>query len=360
MDLVLNEQQALLAESAIRLAAARGGPQRARALRAAHHDMDAEAWRAVIDAGWLATVVDEPQGGAGLGLFDLTLALEQAGKQILMVPLAEAAAAAWVLAKSGRAPSVLADLLAGTRLIVPATRAASWGYGDADLRHDPRTNALDGAISFVPFAPSADVFLVATDAIVGLVDRTAAGIAVETKAQVDGATASTVRFAGAALAQVLALGAAAQALTSALHEFLALAAGAELLGLAAGTHEITLDHIKLRQQFGRPIGSFQVLQHRAVDGFIDVELNRSLLYRVLAAFDAGEHHPAMASAVKARTSRAALAATRAALQMHGAVGYTDTHDIGLYYKRALALAARYGGELDHTARFSELTHAVSA
>ena len=103
-----------------------------------------------------------------------------------------------------------------------------------------------------------------------------------------------------------------------------------------------------------------MLQHRAVDGFIDVELNRSLLYRVLAAFDAGEHHPAMASAVKARTSCAALAATRAALQMHGAVGYTDTHNIGLYYKRALALAGRYGGELDHTARFSELTHAVSA
>ncbi len=125
--------------------------------------------------------------------------------------------------------------------------------------------------------------------------------------------------------------------------------------LAAGAHDLTLDYIKLRQQFGRPIGSFQVLQHRAVDGFIDIELNRSLLFRVLAAFDAGETHPAMASAVKARTSRSALAATRAALQMHGAVGYTDTHDIGLYYKRAIALAARYGGELEHTAWFSEVT-----
>jgi alkylation response protein AidB-like acyl-CoA dehydrogenase len=260
-----------------------------------------------------------------------------------------------VLSKSASPPAALADLLSGTRLIVPATRAASWGQGGAGLRHDARTNALDGAIPFVPFAPSADAFLIATDAIVCLVDRKAGGVAVETQVLVDGATASTVRCATVTPAQVLAQGVAAQRLTAGLHEFLALAAGAELLGLAAGAQEVTLDYIKLRQQFGRPIGSFQVLQHRAVDGFIDVELNRSLLFRVLAAFDAGDHQPAMASAVKARTSRSALAATRAALQMHGAVGYTDTHDIGLYYKRALALAARYGGELEHTARFSELT-----
>jgi alkylation response protein AidB-like acyl-CoA dehydrogenase len=76
---------------------------------------------------------------------------------------------------------------------------------------------------------------------------------------------------------------------------------------------------------------------------------------VLAAFDAGEHHPAMVSAAKARASRCALEITRAALQMHGAIGYTEEHDIGLYYKRAIALAAQYGGELGHTGRFSSLT-----
>jgi alkylation response protein AidB-like acyl-CoA dehydrogenase len=76
---------------------------------------------------------------------------------------------------------------------------------------------------------------------------------------------------------------------------------------------------------------------------------------VLKAFDAGEHHPAMVAAAKARASRAALAITRAALQMHGAIGYTEEHDIGLYYKRAMVLAAQYGGELSHAGRFSALT-----
>ena len=134
-----------------------------------------------------------------------------------------------------------------------------------------------------------------------------------------------------------------------------LGAAVELIGLASEALDVTLDYIKLRQQFGRPIGSFQVLQHRAVNGFIDIELNRSLVYRVLAAYDAGEHHPAMVAAAKARASRCALEIVRGALQMHGAIGYTEEHDIGLYYKRAIALAARYGGELGHTARFSELT-----
>jgi alkylation response protein AidB-like acyl-CoA dehydrogenase len=98
-----------------------------------------------------------------------------------------------------------------------------------------------------------------------------------------------------------------------------------------------------------------VLQHRAVDGFIDIELDRSLIYRVLAAFDAGEHHPAMVAAAKARASRSALQVVRAALQMHGAIGYTEEHDIGLYYKCAMVLAARYGGELGQTRRFADLT-----
>src|SRR5262249_17089136 len=80
----------------------------------------------------------------------------------------------------------------------------------------------------------------------------------------------------------------------------------------------------------------------------------------LAAYDAGEHHPAMVSAAKARASRTALEITRAALQMHGAIGYTEEHDIGLYYKRALTLAARYGGELGHTGRVSALTLQTAA
>jgi alkylation response protein AidB-like acyl-CoA dehydrogenase len=350
VDLLLTEPQTLFAESATRLCADHGGPKRLRALRAAAAEMDADAWRAMISAGWLATVVAEPHGGHGLGAFDLALALEQAGRQLLMVPLLEAAAVARTLSlvsDSERTEVALADLLRGTRLIVPAVAP--------DIAYDRRAGVLDGAIPFVPFAGAADAFLVATDSVLALVPR--ADVAIATERNVDGSTASKLTFRKTYIPaeNVLATGAEAKRLAAQLDELLALGAAVALVGLAAAALDVTLDYVKLRQQFGKPIGSFQVLQHRAVNGFIDIELNRSLTYRVLAAFDAGEHHPAMVSAAKARASRAALQITRDALQMHGAIGYTEEHDIGLYYKRAMALAAQYGGELGHTGRFSALT-----
>jgi alkylation response protein AidB-like acyl-CoA dehydrogenase len=287
-----------------------------------------------------------------------------------MVPLAEATAASWALSRAAAGPATLAALanhIGGYWLIVPATEAPHWrfdgGITGSALSFDGRALSLNGTLPFVPFAQPANLFLVTAtasrDPLMALVDHAAEGLARSTQINVDGSTASTLTFDNVAVAleHVIARGEAAVRLAGELQDALALLTGVELIGLAAEAHAITTDYIKLREQFGKPIGSFQALQHRAVNGMIDVELNRSLAYRVLADFDRGQHHPAMVSAVKARTARIASDVTRAALQMHGAVGYTDSHDIGLYYKRAIALGARYGGELSHTAQFSELTQA---
>jgi alkylation response protein AidB-like acyl-CoA dehydrogenase len=364
LDLLLTEQQSLFAATAARLCADHGGPKRLRALRTADADIDREAWRAVREAEWLATVVPDDRGGQGLGAFDLALALEQAGRQLLMVPLKEAAAVASTLSRASdesRASRILDDVLDDAGLLVPATEAASWRPGSRapGLCYDHKSGVLNGHIAFVAYGDAADAFLVAIESdprpVLALVPRS--DVAIATEQNVDGSASSRLTFANVHVMaeNVIATGAEARRLAVGLQELLMLGAAVELVGLAAAAHDITLDYVKLRQQFGRPIGSFQVLQHRAVDGFIDIELNRSLSYRVLAAFDACEHHPAMVAAAKARASRTALAVTRAALQMHGAIGYTEEHDIGLYYKRAMVLAAQYGGELAHTGAFSHLT-----
>jgi alkylation response protein AidB-like acyl-CoA dehydrogenase len=140
-----------------------------------------------------------------------------------------------------------------------------------------------------------------------------------------------------------------------MQELLVLGTAVELLGVAQAALGMTLGYIKLREQFGKQIGSFQALQHRVVDCYVDAELNRSLLFKVLSAWDDGTSHPAMVPAVKARVGKGALDTVRAALQLHGAIGYTDEHDIGIYYKRAVALAAKYGNEVTHVGRFSNLT-----
>jgi alkylation response protein AidB-like acyl-CoA dehydrogenase len=370
MELLLNEQQTQLAETAARLCREAGGAPRSRMLRDGGNELDAEAWRRVVEAGWLGMTATEAHGGLGLGLFDAALAVEEAGKRLLMVPLTEALAATWTLSRanvSGAALSALGSHIAGYWLFVPACEPPHWRFGQAaselGLAFGASAESLSGEVAFVPFAVPANFFLVATtagrDPVLALVDGNSEGLTRRVEANVDGSTSATVAFDRVAVAAdyIIARDAAAVRLTAEMADVLSLLGGIELLGLAAAAHDMTMDYIKLRQQFGKPIGSFQALQHRAVNGMIDIELNRSLIYRVLADFDRGMHHPAMVAAVKARASRVALEVTRAALQLHGAVGYTDSADIGLYYKRAIVLAARYGGELNQTARFSELTTA---
>src|SRR5262249_26649112 len=227
------EPQSLFAATATRLAAHHGGPRRLRALRAGGEEVDGEAWRAAVAAEWLATVVAEDRGGQGLGLFELALALEQAGRQLLMVPLLEAAAAAWTLSQAeddARAAGSLADLLQGSGLIVPATEAASWRYGgeSSGIRYDHKAGVLEGSFAFVAYGETADAFLVAIEQgaqpVLAVVPRTDLGVS--TERNVDGSTSSTLRFAAVHVPaeRVIATGAEARRLASRLQEFLTLGA----------------------------------------------------------------------------------------------------------------------------------------
>ncbi len=368
MDLLLDESQGLLREAAARLCADKGGARRARTLRNAGTEHDAPAWDEIINAGWLATMVAEEHGGLGLGAFDLALVAEETGRHMLMTPLVEAATAAWAIsqARAGQAaPAILADLLTGSRIVIAAIPSPDWRYDGAaatGLRFDKTQMTLSGSLANVPFASAADALLVAAhdtnhEPLIAVVPRDASGLTVATTRNVDGSTASTVSFGTVALSDnaIITGGDDAAALTDRARELLLLLTAVELLGLAEGAFAVTTDYLKLRQQFGRPIGSFQALQHRIVNCHVDLELSRSLIYRLLTAWDDGTCHPAMISAAKARMSRGALETVRTALQLHGAIGYTDEHDIGLYYKRATALAAKYGNEINHVNRFSALT-----
>jgi alkylation response protein AidB-like acyl-CoA dehydrogenase len=361
MDLLLNEEQVLLRDAATRLSAARGGPRRARALRDAGTEIDAAAWAEIIKAGWLSALVAERDAGLGLGMFDLALALEETGKQIVMAPLVEVAAAIWTVTNA-TGPGHPARARIAAKTVLPATTLPGQCYdGAAGVSFEPNASVLSGSLSFVPFGASADLFLVdatsGRETVLCLVPRGATGLGIVTTPNVDGSTSSTLTFSGVTVAgdDIVARGNAAAAAVTALQELLVLGTSAELLGVAQAALDITVGYTRLREQFGKLIGSFQTLQHRMVDCYVDAELNRSLLFKVLSAWDEDTSHPAMVSAVKARVGKGALKTVRAALQIHGAIGYTDEHDIGIYYKRAVALAAKYGNEITHVGRFSDLT-----
>jgi alkylation response protein AidB-like acyl-CoA dehydrogenase len=130
---------------------------------------------------------------------------------------------------------------------------------------------------------------------------------------------------------------------------------AEMLGTAARAFEMTLEYLKTRKQFGVPIGSFQALKHRAAKMFIEIELARSAVLGACAALDdAAPNWRELVSLAKARCSDTAALVGYEGIQMHGGIGMTDEHDIGLYAKRVRATEILFGDAAHHRARFAAL------
>ena len=187
-----------------------------------------------------------------------------------------------------------------------------------------------------------------------MVEASARGVAIDTRRCVDGTFYAEVTFDGAHCTPL-----APADLDAALDEA-ALATSAYLLGVMQRAFEITLDYLRIRRQFDRPIGSFQALQHRCADMKIQIELTRASVASAAMALDAVQHDPsagadirrAKVSAAKARASDAAMLVTREAIQMHGAIGYTDEADIGLFLRKSMTLAGLYGSAAVHRRRYA--------
>ena len=132
---------------------------------------------------------------------------------------------------------------------------------------------------------------------------------------------------------------------------------AELLGLSTEAFERTVAYLKERKQFGRVIGSFQGLQHRAAELFAELELARSIVLQALHAIDAGEQNLSLqASAAKAKLCEVAQRVTNEAIQMHGGIGMTDEHEIGFFIKRARVVQHTFGDYNYHLDRFAQLNN----
>jgi alkylation response protein AidB-like acyl-CoA dehydrogenase len=221
---------------------------------------------------------------------------------------------------------------------------------------------LNGLVRFVPFVNLESLLLIsAIDeqgrcALVSLSAK-AMGVLLTRRSRLDDSLVSDIEFQNVEFQtqDILAWDDAAIQLIDDMKTILRVGISAQLLGLSHAALQMTLEHLRIRKQFGKPLASFQALQHQCVNGYLDIELNRSLLYRTSMAWDKHQSHPAMMSALKARTSRSALAITRSAVQLHGAMGYTHEHNIGLYYKQAVVWSAEQGNDVYHAQRFSALT-----
>jgi alkylation response protein AidB-like acyl-CoA dehydrogenase len=317
-----------------------------------------EVWQEAARLGWAGILIGEADGGAGLGLVEAGLILEECGRTLAPTPLlatavlgagalagAPAALRREVLPAVGRGERLLALAFEERPRFAPEAIATTARRVDGGWRLDGhKVHVLDGA--------AADQLVVVADAGAFLIDRDAPGLVVQPLAMVDSRGAARLRLDGVVVPEARALGALALA---PLLDRATAALAAEMLGGADEVFATTLAYLKTRRQFGVPIGSFQALKHRAAHLHGELELTRSVVLAALAALDAGDPEaPVLVSAAKAKASATFLHAAAEAIQLHGGIGVTDDLDVGLYYKRAQVAAATFGDAAYHRARFASL------
>ncbi|WP_326536599.1 acyl-CoA dehydrogenase [Pseudorhodoferax sp.] len=304
-------------------------------------------WQAMAGLGWTGVLVAETHGGTGLGLAAAARVARAVGQWLAPEPFtAVAGVAATLLAASDTplAHALLRGIADGSRIVGTALGADADGT-DAACTLDAAT-ALHGQRRYATPADPVDGWLVpARDpqgrTAVAWVAAGAAGLGLQTQPSADGRLLAHLRLDGVPVAGAVLL--QGDAATLALRHAVAVGRvlyAAELLGSAQALEQRTLAHLRTRRQFGQPLGAFQVLQHRCVDLRLQTELAQAGLQHAVDGAAAGLEPAAIRA--RLRAAHCALTAAQTAVQLHGAMGYADACDLGLYYRRTLAVMARLG------------------
>lgn len=290
-------------------------------------EYDQELWRELAELGWPGVAVDEQHGGGGLGYVELAGLLEESGYALLNGPFLSSAMCAAAITEAGS----------------PEQKQAWLGR----LAAGEATGAFGIAGEIVADAAAADVLVIA--------DRESGTLKLFTKAgiQVLGTIDPTRRYsrpepdpsAGKQMP-----GDAQPAL-----DLAAVLVSAELVGICRRALDMTLEYVKDRRQFGRPVGSFQAVQHRCAQMLLHTEGARATTYFAAWAADADRDRlPEAASLAKSSASKAGIEVTGSAIQAHGGIGFTWEADVHWFYKRAQLDAAFLGGSSFHNQRLSTL------
>jgi alkylation response protein AidB-like acyl-CoA dehydrogenase len=370
--LVLNDDQTMLQDAAKGFVQEKAPVAALRRLRdeKVADGFDRDLWRQMAEMGWTGVLVPEDQGGLGFGFVGAGVICEEMGRTLTASPfLSTAMMAATALSRAGTPAQKqrwLPAIVAGEAIIATAV--------DEGRRHDPAGTAmkaersgngfrLSGRKTYVVDGHAADAILVAarTGGAAGekdgislfLVDPKAGGLASELLSTLDSRGAAELTFEGVQVTADDVVGEVDGGLG--LLEVV-LGAGraglaAELSGNAQESFVRTVDYLKERKQFGRTIGAFQALQHRAAHLFCEVELAKSAVLSALQALDADPEQASLAvSVAKSKASSVARLASQEAVQMHGGIGMTDAIDIGLFMKRMQVASSLYGDADFHADR----------
>ena len=363
MNFSFSEDQVLLRNSVRAALDEQCTPAHVRAMADDARGYSETLWSEMAKLGWLGLPFAEEQGGAGLGLVELALVLEEMGRAAypgpyfasvvlggLGIQLGGSAAQQerWPPAIASGQARASAALLEDALDWDPASTTATATKAGDGWR-------LSGLKRFVPWAHVADVVLVPARAPEGvslfLVDPRAAGVTLTPMIGIDLSNRwSEIRLDGVTVPADALVGRAGDAggLLDALLRRAAVGASAEMLGAARRCLDMSVGYVKVREQFGQLIGSFQAIRHRCAEMLMEVENCHSAVYYAAWALTAGAGDASAAASIcKSYVSEAARKVCGDAIQVHGGIGFTWEYDLHLYFKRAKALEPLYGDAAHH-------------
>ncbi len=344
-----NEALTILADSVRQFCETRLPPRRLRKLREAGDNFDLAVWRDMVDAGWTAISLPEELGGLGLGPETFVCVNYELGRVCAGEPLLESATTcASLLATSTNNSAYLRELVEeGAIFTSPNLINPPDAFEDCVAERLDGGFKLNGCFSQVPNCRNADYIIVPvvldTERSFIVVKTDAKGISIEPVKLADHTHDGCAKLDDVFCSEsaLLAFNDIDEAISHAASAS-ALGVSAYLLGLSESLLEQTLEYMRHREQFGKPIGTFQSLQHRTVDWYLQLRLSAAAIKEAITNDVAEEQTGILIERMISRTSQAARLAAREAIQMHGAIGYTLEYDLALYTQRALVIAARYG------------------
>jgi alkylation response protein AidB-like acyl-CoA dehydrogenase len=380
MDFSLTKEQELLRDGLAKFLANRYDLEKSRAAAKTGAGWQPMIWRSFADElGILGATLAEEDGGIGGGPVELMIVTEALGQALVVEPFIDTVViGGGLLQRAGgdRATSVLENIVAGEAITAFAAIEPTSGQSFHDVSTTARREGdnwiLDGAKVVVSSAPMAQHLLVT--ARTGGEQRDTAGVslflvdvhannlpdglAIHEYRTIDDRRAADLEFVGVRLPDDALLGTEGGAWASidrAVDDATA-AVASEAVGLMRKVLTDTVEYAKQRQQFGQPIGSFQALQHRMVDMYMELEQSIAAVYLAILHLEAEPTERALAvSAAKATVGRAARFIGQNAVQLHGGMGMTEELAIGHYFKRLTAVEYEFGTADHHIARYAALT-----
>jgi alkylation response protein AidB-like acyl-CoA dehydrogenase len=376
MALVLNEEQSMLRDSARGLISDKAPVSHLRQLRDSRDvtGFSRDLWRSFAEMGFSGLLVPDDFGGSGLGCVEAGVVMEEIGRTLMPSPfLSTAVLAASALSRGGSAAQKsehLPKIADGSLLAALAI--------DEGAKHRPLQTKmqavrsgngfkLNGAKAFVVDGHTADLLIVAarTAGAPGerdgltlfLVDPKSKGIETERTAMVDSHNAARIVFDNAQVNADSVLGEVDQggALLEGVLNIGRGAVASEMVGVSEEVFGRTVGYLKERKQFGRLIGEFQALQHRAAHLYVEIEITRAAVLKALQTLDGDFENAGAAVAVaKARAGSTATLAVQEGVQMHGGMGMTDQFDIGFFMKRARVCQELFGDSNFHADQLARM------